>query len=607
MKESLVKLYQNELNYLERVGVDLAQKYPKIAHRLQLTDASNRDPHVERLIQATALLNARIRAKLEDDYPELTQSVFDLIYPHYLKPLPSHTVVSFQPSTDLSSSVSVPRGTLLEGSGNTEKASRFTTLYDVEVLPLSILTASLQSAPFDAPLVPKSNQAEAVLKLEFNCGELDIQPDQCDALKRVRIYFNAPKYIAYQLYELFFTKVETVAIAQNELDVTPSILSPEVIKSVGFDTDQAAWSYSDQSFPGYRLLSEFFVFPEKFLFIELDLSSAQGLALKSKTLSVFFYLNHAYDDIAAHISAEHFQLNATPVVNIYLQPAEPIRITHTRSHYPVVADARNREGVKVYSVESALISDGGDTLTELGRFFDFEGCADYSGRPFWHVSDHAANANDGQMDVGISLHNLPLDILSSNRHILLLDCLVTNGNLPHELWKLGKLSKMSLYEANPGIQHALVCLAIKPAIVDQDKQGRHWKLISHLNLNYLNMKNSVDASSILKEILSLYDFKKSPETRKMIDGFEVALIEAEARRIDSSSGMAFFGRGTKFLIRLNPHDFPGSSPFLFCAVLDRFLSMYTSINSFTRLEVTLAQTEEIYYSWPARSGDQCLI
>lgn len=607
MNENLIKLYQNELNYLDRVGADLAKKYPKIAHRLQLTDASNRDPHVERLIQATALLNARIRAKLEDDYPELTQSVFDLIYPHYLKPLPSHTVVSFEPTSDLTTVIKIPRGTLLQGEQSSEKACRFTTLYDVDVMPLSIQRASLQSAPFDAPLVPKSNHAESVLKLEFNCEDLDLQSSHGDELNRVRLYLNASKHIAYQLYELFFSQVETVAIGRDELDVSPMILGKDSIQAVGFDSDQAAWSYSDQSFPGYRLLSELFVFPEKFLFLELDLSSAQALATSSKTFSVFFYLNHAYDDIASHIRADHFQLNATPVVNIYSQPAEPIRITHTRSHYPVVADARNREGVNIYSVESALISDGGDSTIELGRFFDFEGYSDYSGRPFWHASGSDAPASEGQLGVNVSLHNLPLEILSSNRHLLLLDCLVTNGNLPHELWKLGKLPSLSLFEAHPGIKQAKVCLAIKPAILDQDKQGRHWKLISHLNLNYLNMKNSVDATGILKEILSLYDFKRSPESRKMIDGFEVGEIEAEARRIDSSTGVAFFCRGTRFLIRLNPHDFPGSSPFLFCAVLDRFLSMYTSINSFTRLEVMLSQTEEIYHSWPARSGDQCLI
>ena len=607
MKESLIKLYQNELHYLERVGADLAQKYPKIAHRLQLTDASHRDPHVERLIQATALLNARIRAELEDDYPELTESIFDLVYPHYLKPLPSHTVVSFQPSNDLSTSLKVARGTLLEGAGNTDKTCRFTTLYDVDVLPLSIAQASLQSAPFDAPQVPKSNYAEAVLKLKFNCSDLDIQPEPDNALKRVRLYLNAPKYIAYQLYELLMSRVETVAIAQSELDVAPIVLSPDMIQSVGFETEEAAWRYSEQSFPGYRLLSEFFVFPEKFLFVELDLSRAQALSIASKTFTVFFYLNHAYDDIAAHISAQQFQLNATPVVNIYSQMAEPIRITHTRSHYPVIADARNRDSVKVYAVESALISDGGDQTTTLGCFFDFEGYSDYSGRPFWHAANHVKQDHAEDKEVAISLHNLPADILSSNRHLLLLDCLVTNGNLPHELWKLGKLQTLSLFNANPGIQHATVCLGIKPAIVDHDKQSTHWKLISHLNLNYLNMKSAIDATSILKEILSLYDFKKSPETRKIIDGFEVASIDTEARRIDSATGMAFFCRGTRFLLHLNPHDFPGSSPFLFCAILDRFLSMYTSINSFTRLEVALAQTEECYYAWPPRSGDQCLI
>ncbi|WP_409523508.1 type VI secretion system baseplate subunit TssF [Nitrincola sp. MINF-07-Sa-05] len=607
MKAALVELYQKELNYLERVGEDFAQKYPKIAHRLQLSEPGSRDPHVERLVQATALLNARIRAKLEDDYPELNQAIFDLIYPHYLKPLPSHTVVSFQPSPDLSTVVHIPRGSLLESSASLDRHCRFSTLYDVNVMPLSITQAVLQPAPFDAPQISCVNQMAGVLHLAFDRSGLDAQAIAGSALQSVRIYLNAPKYIAYQLYELLFSQVSSLALAKSALDTQPILLSKDIIKAVGFSPDEAAWIYSEQSFPGYRLLSEFFVFPEKFLFVELDLSSLQQLVSDGETFSLFFYLNRAYDEIASHITAEHFQLNATPVVNLYSHMAEPIRISHTRSAYPVVADARNRQDMKVYSIESAMLSDGSDHATPLSRFFDFEGYADYSGRPFWHFSHDLNEADAAGPEAGISLHNLPLDVLSSNRHLLLLECLVTNGNLPHELWKLGKLSHLSLFEANPGVENVRICLPVKPAIVDYDRDGHHWKLISHLNLNYLSLGNPADSSSILKEILSLYDFKNSPETRKMIEALEVLAIVPEARRILSPSGMAFFCRGSRFSVRLDPNNFPGTSPFLFCTVLERFLSVYTSINSFTQLDVQLSQSEEAYFVWPPRTGEQCLI
>lgn len=607
MKAALIELYQKELNYLERVGEDLAQKYPKIAHRLQLTESGNRDPHVERLIQATALLNARIRAKLEDDYPELSQAIFDLVYPHYLKPLPSHTVVSFQPSSDLSNAVRIPRGSLLASPATSDRTCQFTTLYDVDVLPLTVQQAMLRPAPFEAPQIPCANQMAGVLQLVFDATGLDTQALANTALQRVRIYLNAPKYIAYQLYELLFSQVNTLALARHALDTQPILLNKDIIKTVGFAPEEAAWSYSEQSFPGYRLLSEFFVFPEKFLFVELDLSAMQELVTDGDTFSLFFYLNKAYDDIASHITAEHFQLNASPVVNLYAQMAEPIRISHTRSDYPVVADARNRQDVKVYSVESAVLSDGSDHTIPLSRFFDFEHYADYSGHPFWHFSHKLNETNATGPDAGISLHNLPLDVLNSNRHLLLLECLVTNDNLPHELWKLGKLSHLSLFEANPGVTNAKICLPVKPAIVDYDRDGHHWKLISHLNLNYLSLGNPADSSSILKEILSLYDFKNSPETRKMIDALEVLSIEPEARRILSPAGMAFFCRGSRFSVRLDPNNFPGASPFLFCTLLERFLSVYTSINSFTQLDVQLSQTEEPYHAWPPRTGDQCLI
>lgn len=608
MKKELIDYYQKELHYLERVGQAFSQKYPKISHRLQMTDQGGRDPHVERLIQATALLNARIRAKLEDDYPELTQSVFDLIYPHYLKPIPSHSVICFESESDMSAPVNIPRGSALDGRVSETKTCRFTTLYDVDVLPLRLCQASLQSAPFAAPQIAQLQQISGLLHLEFDIAGLDAQSIDSMPLERVRIYLNAPKHIAYPLYELLFNQVHSWVMAESEVDVHPMTLDLSGIQAVGFKDEEAAWAYSEQSSPGYRLLSEFFVFPEKFLFFELDLSALRRMQLKTTRFSLFFYLKNAYDEIAPHVKASHFQLYATPIINLYSQLAESVRLTHTRTSYPVVADSRDPEATQVYTVKTVTLSNKQNLPLKLKRFFDFDGSADVDdlSRPFWHLHQETSTSELQGGELSISLHNLPLDILSDDTALLFLDCLVTNGNCPHQLWKSGKLKSLTLAETKPGIEKARTLLAFKPASFDHQK-GQHWKLISHLNLNYLSLGKEGTAGRVLKEILSLYDFKNSPETRKMIDSLSVASVDMEMKRVVSASGVFFFSRGHRFHIKLNAHDFPGASAFLFCSVLERFLALYTQINSFTQLDVSFNQHEECVYSWPPRTGDQCLI
>src|SRR5687768_2563559 len=95
MRDELLGYYERELIFLRRMGAEFARKYPKIATRLQLEEEKVEDPHVERMIEAFAFLAGRISLKLDDELPEITESFLNVLYPHYLSPIPSMAVAQF--------------------------------------------------------------------------------------------------------------------------------------------------------------------------------------------------------------------------------------------------------------------------------------------------------------------------------------------------------------------------------------------------------------------------------------------------------------------------------------------------------------------------------
>ena len=100
MSDDLLYYYERELSFLRRMGAEFAQKYPKVASRLQLEPNKCEDPHVERLLEGFAFLAARVHVRLDDDFSEISEALLNLIYPHYVRPIPSLGLVEFELDPD---------------------------------------------------------------------------------------------------------------------------------------------------------------------------------------------------------------------------------------------------------------------------------------------------------------------------------------------------------------------------------------------------------------------------------------------------------------------------------------------------------------------------
>ena len=166
MDEDLLRAYDQELSYLRRAGAEFARAHPKIAGRLRLGPDQIEDPHVSRLIESVAFLNARIRRKLDDDFPELTDALLSVLAPHHLAPVPSMAVVRMDCAPDLTGAARVPRGTALVTDSAYGEPCRYRTAFDVDALPVRV-EARLLGAPFRAPTTPRSGGSASLLHVHL--------------------------------------------------------------------------------------------------------------------------------------------------------------------------------------------------------------------------------------------------------------------------------------------------------------------------------------------------------------------------------------------------------------------------------------------------------
>ena len=144
MRDELLLYYERELTYLRQLGAEFADKYPKIASRLILEPDKCDDPHVERLLEGFAFLAARVHLKIDDEFPEITEAMLSILYPHYIRPIPSMSIVEFHLDPEqgkVASGVRVPNGTTVLSKPIAGVPCKFRTCYETTLWPVTVVAA----------------------------------------------------------------------------------------------------------------------------------------------------------------------------------------------------------------------------------------------------------------------------------------------------------------------------------------------------------------------------------------------------------------------------------------------------------------------------------
>ncbi|MFH1139986.1 MAG: type VI secretion system baseplate subunit TssF [Pseudomonadota bacterium] len=574
------QFYQQELTYLRELAVEFSQAHPALAPMLS---GPSQDPDVERLLEGSAFLTGLVRQKLDDEFPEVVHGLMRLIFPHYLRPLPSTAILVFTPKPGLREPLIIPAGTSLASVPVDGTKCLFSTCYEVEALPLSIAEARLVDQP--------GRPAEISIRFQLTGLSLENWPSD-----KLRLHLSGEFSRAADLYDLLLTKVGRVRVSAGEGGATFE-LNPNRIKPVGLANNESLIPYPSQSFPGYRILQEYFILPEKFLFLDIEgLEALRGRG-PGREFTLVFELREK-PRLPPVVKKESFNLFATPIINVFPFDAEPISLDHRQPEYRVTPAGGKKEHYQVYAVKSVLgFAPGTVKRREYAPFELFTPQSENS--PVYNIT-RRISASSSLVELFLSVAYPPKSG-PPQPETLSISLLCTNSSLPESL-KLGDISQPT--STSPELCEFRNISS--PTSMVQPPLGKNvlWRFLSHLSLNLLSLADRDN----LKALLRLYIFPEGGDrasilaNEKRVEGIEGLHLKSATRLFE---GLPI--RGQKIKLKLNPDNFASlGDMFLFGTIMDHFLGAYASINSYTQLKVEDSLKGESY-KWPVRLGDRRLI
>ncbi|KAB7763667.1 type VI secretion system baseplate subunit TssF [Xanthomonas maliensis] len=622
MDPRLLPYYTRELQHVRDMGAEFARDYPKIAGRLGLDAFECADPYVERLLEGFAFLAARVQLKLDAQYPVFTQHLLEMVYPHYLAPVPSMAVVRLQPDlkdSGLAAGVTVPRQSALRsliGAGE-RTACEFRTAHAVTLWPLHMAEAKYLDSPAALAaagvVAPAARAVRAGLRLRLEL--VGGAQAQMLALDRLPVFLAGADGLPKRLYEQLHADCAGVLIRGSDAQgaAVDVVLAADSLQMRGFDNADGLIPYDGRSFSGYRLLQEYFACPERFLFAEFSGLRAGLRRLHGSSIELVVLLTRSVASLATTVAAEHFQLFCTPAINLFPRRADRIHLHAGQHEYHVLADRSRPMDFEIHHLGE--VEGFGDRQEPEQRFTPFYG-GDASS---WHARDgafytvrreprllSARQRRDGARssyvgsEVFVSLVDADDQAQMSRLRQLGLQLWCSNRDLPLHM-PVGKGgTDFTMDSGVPVVSARCVAGPTKPRPALSDGQTA-WRLLSQLQLNYLSLfEHGNDGAAALREILTLYCDPFDASAQRQIEGLKRVSARPIVRRIPVP-GPITFGRGLEITLECEDAAFEGTGAFLLAAVLQQFFARYVSVNAFVETVLRTTERNEVA-RWPAQPG-----
>ncbi|PRY06566.1 type VI secretion system baseplate subunit TssF [Paraburkholderia sp. BL25I1N1] len=593
----ILRYYEAEMRYLREAGKEFAHAFPDRARRLNIDRIGERDPHVERLFEGFAFLMGRLRHKLDDELPELTEGLVSMLWPHYLRMIPSLSILEVSPAhgvlqkhETLAAGLEVTSDPIRAGLSASAHEDAVECVYrttqDIDLYPLRLSEANAYAR----------EDGRSVLRFR-----LDVQPQARRELlevPRLRFYLNADRPVALALYAALIAAPVAINVRTPGHPVDrrglPRAMPGLRFEPAGFAANERLWPKADNAFGGYQLLLEYFTFPEKFMFVDLLGLDMHAIPQDAPYFDVEVVLEKSYPD-DMRFSADNVRLFCTPIINLFQLEADPVTATQFETEYRVHATEHYGSHVDVYSVDTVQGFEVGS-----GRRFEYAPFAAFRHRggmlrhemPERYFHTRMRRGPSGRFDTWIVLGGhawehqttLPKETLS-------LSVTGTNGVLPRQGLREAGITRMRGGFTNIGSVRNLTAptLPVYPPTGDR----LHWRVLSHLAPNYLSLLNP----EILRGSLALYDWTEGELNRRRIE----AMTDVKHRQLQKlvKGGVQ---RGVEIEVTLDSNRFAGDGDIeLFGGMLNRFLGLYATLNLFTRLVIVLQPTGRRIV-WPETKG-----
>jgi type VI secretion system protein ImpG len=614
----LLQYYGRELSYVREMGAEFAREFPKVAGRLGLDTFECADPYVERLLEGFAFLSARVHLKLDDEFPSFTQHLLEIVYPHYLAPTPSMTVVQMNPNLaegSLAQGFRVPRGTVLRsllGRGE-QTACEYRSAHDVTLWPLELTRAEYTSYVGDLGELELPRRARAALRLELRTTAGLKVSDL--ALDELTLFVRGSDELPGKIYEQILAHtMATIVRPTSRPAPWRHLVTDDPVAAVGYEDDEALLPYGPRSFQGYRLLQEYFAFPARYLFVKLRGLLPAVRRIGGTELEIVLVADSDDRSLDGVVNNQNFGLFCAPAVNLFPRRADRIHLSEGTNEYHVVPDRTRPMDFEVHTVgEVTGFGSAADVKQVFRPFYAWNVDTTESDAQAYYTIQRQPRLLSARQrargtrssyvgsEVFVSLVDPSEAPYRSNLRQLSVETLCTNRDLPLHL-ALGQGRTDFTLESGAPVESVRCLAGPTPPFASHAGGETAWRLVSHLSLNYLSLVDETEGGNAraLRELLSLYADVSDPGVRKQIDGIR-STASAGITRALPVPGPTTFGRGLEITLTADEGAFEGAGVFLLGAVLERFFAKYVAINSFTETVLRTVQRGEIM-RWRARPG-----
>ncbi|WP_436874183.1 type VI secretion system baseplate subunit TssF [Kosakonia sacchari] len=573
MDDLTLRYYEAEMRYLREAGKEFARAHPDRAAMLNLDKADARDPYVERLFEGFAFLMGRLREKLDDDLPELTEGLVSLLWPHYMRTIPSLSVVAFEPEwQQLKQAEILPEGfpVLSRPVGPDKTICQYRATRDITLQPIHLADARLQTEP----------DGRAAIRLRFECGSRVEWAKS--GIDKVALYLDAESPVASALHLALTRRVHAI-YARHVATRTERIRFDGWCKPMGFEDSERLWPKGDSAFSGYQLLLEYFSFRQKFMFVELRGLELIGLNQDTTWFETDIVLDGGWPSDMP-FETENFRLHCAPVINLFTLEADPLTIDPLENEY-LLRPLRVQDGhTEIYSVDNihGAVKNGKHPYVPFTSFRHRGGMMRFDA-PERYFHTRVKRGPSGLYDTWLILggRSFEMEQLAEKPESLSIRITGTNGQLPRKALESTLLDRV-VKAGKVAVKVRNLCAPTLPLYPPANDRF-HWRVMSHLGSSFLSM---MDNPEVLRGTLALYDWTDDEMNRRRLEAI-VAVKHTLVRRFERG----YMLRGVEIEITLNADNFAGEGDVnLFGEMLHRFFALYADVHLFNQLTLVLQPT-----------------
>ncbi|WP_369930335.1 type VI secretion system baseplate subunit TssF [Xanthomonas sp. NCPPB 2632] len=593
--------YEQELASLRAEAVEFGTAFPALARTLALSGGRSADPHVELLVQSFAWMAGRLRYQLEADQAVLPNALLGLLYPHLEAPLPSMLIgeIDVKPEgANFVHGAALERGRFAYASlqndfGQTVRC-RFRTSFHTPLWPLRVSALDLV-APNTYALDPADTRTLSVLRVSIErSGKDPIHALKPGFLRFCILGEDDQSYAIHDALALNLVRMAVRVPGSAEL----RYLDADRLRWCGFDDDEAMLEASPLTHPGYRLLQEYFAFPQKFMFFEVHDLDVTGVG-EAFELLFLLEMPPSRTDV---LDRGLLRLNCVPLVNLYPQRIEPFVLDQQRYEYRIMGDEQNHRYCEIYRLEELVSIRPDRSPRPIAPYFSLDEFHLLEQQDYFFAARREVNQNGTVhgTETYVSFLDPDLETTQPAEEMIGGRALCTNRRLPSQL-VIG--DSLLLEGAGPV---ATLRVASKPTPHQSPKMvgERPWALVSQLCLNHLSLVDGGQGPAVLRNMLRLHVGTASVTGHRQVDGLRQLSTRRIQRRVPRTEAWRGFADCLQVRVQVDPVHFEGGSAVLFAAVLHRFLALYAEVNTLVELTLESSDRRGELKSWAPLTGAQ---